>query len=223
MVVVADLLLAVILMMGAVLALMTIQKNKTPPRIETLGYYVVVMSWPKAAGNDADLYVEDPGGEVAYFQNLNAGKMHLEHDDLGKGNTQSSYQGDIQNQERVVLRGTEVGEYVVNAQMYKNYNGKPTRVTITLYRLRGSDEKIQEKTLVLTRTGDEQTAFRFTLNRQQRVTGYSHLSKRLVFIAQPGGLGQAGSTTPPPTYGGNGTQPPYTGGYPGYVPPTSSP
>lgn len=209
MVVALDLALGVILMMGAILALMTISKSQTPPRVETLGYYAVVITWPntKAQSNDVDLYVQDPNGAIVYFENPDAGQMHLEHDDLGIGNTSSQYKG-LPNTERVILRGITPGEYTVNLHMYQNYTNKPTTVTVTLWRLRGNDRVITQTKVTLGATGDEQTAFRFTLNKRQDVTNINHLQKRFVGQTATGTGG-----TPPPAFGGyglpgNGTQAP---------------
>jgi hypothetical protein len=179
MVVVVDFLLAVLLMQQAILSLTTINKNKTPPRIETLGVYVIKVTWPEKNADDVDTYVESPTGNLVYFANSQSGLMHLERDDLGEAND-VGLKG-VANQERVILRGTEVGEYIVNVHMYHRYSpGQGVKVHVELWRLRGGDKLIYSRDVVLYETGDEKTAFRFSLDANQRVTDINQLPKSLV-------------------------------------------
>lgn len=176
MVVAVDFLLGVLLMQQAILSLTTIQT--LTPHIQTYGQYAIVMSWP-LDGNDVDLYTQDPQGNIAYFARLSVDEMHLEHDDLGDNET--GYKGLGHNEERTILRGFSAGEYTVNAQMYSQLGRPgPTHVTIQLYSLRGQDKLIVQQTVTLHEQGDEQTAFRFTLNGAGDVVGVNHLQKHLV-------------------------------------------
>jgi hypothetical protein len=176
MVVVVDFLLAVLLMQQAILSLTTINKSAKPPRVETLGVYAVVVTWPDGNRDDVDLYVEDPAGNLAYFSNTQAGDMHLERDDLGDRNDPNSKR----NQERVILRAVQPGEYVVNVHMYSKREPGTTRVKVELWRLRGSDESLLARTVTLGDQGQEETAFRFTMDGAQRVTGTNELKKTFV-------------------------------------------
>lgn len=179
-------------MQQAILALSTIQTQK--PHIPTYGKYAVEIQWPLDK-NDVDLYVQDPNGLIAYFANMDAGEMHLEHDDLG--DTTTDYAGLAFNYERVVLRGFVQGEYVVNTHLYWDSTPGTTKVTVMLWNLQGQDRLVKQTTVILHQQGDEKTAFRFTLNGQGNVTGTNDLQKKLV-----------NSVTTPDSYGGgpNGPQ-----------------
>src|SRR3954471_524333 len=52
------------------------------PEVKTYGSYAVVMSWPHGAGDDVDLYVRDPRGNICFFARPQVGEMQLEDDDL---------------------------------------------------------------------------------------------------------------------------------------------
>jgi len=180
MVVVVDFLLAVLLMQQAILSLTTINQNKTPPRIETLGIYVIKVTWDQAHTDDVDLYVRDPLGNTAFFSNTQAGLMHLERDDLGNTNDVGIT---VINQERVVIRGTEEGEYIVNVHMYRKDGNRSVKVHVELWRLKGADKPILVKDVVLTRRGDEVTVFRFTLDKNQKIINTNTLQRHLVSTA----------------------------------------
>jgi hypothetical protein len=180
-----------------VLSFVLIQPKRSQPSIDTLGTYAVVVTWP-SGDDDVDTYVRDPAGEIAYFANAEAGLMHLEHDDLGRtGDTKSAAGRKVtvdDNAERVILRGTLSGEYVVNVHMYRKLSSGPVRVRLRLYGLRGPDRELLAARSSLASSGAERTAFRFSLDAAGRLTGTNHLQTRLVGTAglRSGGAGRAG-------------------------------
>jgi hypothetical protein len=188
-VVVVDILTAIVLALFAVNKLATFDPP-SKPNIETLGKYIVEVTWTAKQDHDVDTYVEDPAGNVVYFAAMRDGLMHLEQDDLGQTADSLEIGGRKvsvdENRERVVLRGTLEGEYVVNAHMYRKdaFNSSPTPVTVVLYRLRGVDRVLKVKKLTLLGDGDEKTAFRFTIDQGGDVTSFSDLPKNLVRSAR---------------------------------------
>src|SRR5579862_1717756 len=81
------------------------------PQVTTYGSYAVVMTWP-SDGNDVDLYVRDPAGNIAFFAKSQVGEMQLEHDDLGTSTT--GYGKGKQNEERTIIRTATPGQWVVD-------------------------------------------------------------------------------------------------------------
>ena len=151
--------------------------------IRTDGFYAIVMEWPDSSQDDVDLYVRDPSGNIAYFSSRDVGLMHLEHDDQGTvSDTAETQDGRIaveRNEERVILRGTMTGEYTVNVHLYNRRGRSPTPVTVRLIRLRGEDDEVVNKSVTLSVSGDERTAFRFTLNAAGAVSGTNELQRRM--------------------------------------------
>lgn len=144
--------------------------------IDELGRYAVDMTWPGRLDEDMDLWCTDPKGNVAWFNSRDAGFLSLQHDDLGN---LSDPTGD--NHERLIVRAIVAGEYVCNVHVYRKRGGRATPVTVTLTRLAGDDTVLYARTLSMRAQGDEQTAFRFTLDRQGRLRGTSTLSKPIVY------------------------------------------
>lgn len=211
MVVVVDALLATLLLLSAVLNLMVIRTPRTPPSIITLGIYAIVIEWPNGNPDDIDLYVEDPQDHIVYFANPDAGLMHLEHDNLGSiGETESDGNRLIKNKyrnERVILRGVVPGEYDVNVHEFNKRTHTPTRVTVELVRLVGGAKVVVKKEVVLVKSGQEKTAFRFTLNQNGYVTSTSTLFKEVVYsqaLAKQGGSNGGGHNLVGPVYSPTG-------------------
>ena len=158
-----------------------------PTSIDTLGQFAVEVAWPARRNDDVDTYIQDPAGNLAWYADSDVGLMHLEHDDLGKSSDVLTYGGRTSvvraNAERVVIRGIVPGEVVVNVHAYRKIDQGGCPVTIKLYRLRGADRVLLRRTLTLSNQGQEETAFRFTLDGAGRLIDHNQLSKRLADTA----------------------------------------
>jgi len=154
-----------------------------PPQVKTYGAYAVVITWPKTR-NDVDLYVRDPAGAISYFARSQVDQMQLEHDDRGKSH--SGYVNAKQNQERTVLRSATPGQWIANIQLFQRHSGAtPIPVDVTLWDLRSEDRVVYADTVKVTRTGDERTAFRFTIDRAGDVARISHAPESLAWSTTP--------------------------------------
>lgn len=175
---VVDFLAALVLYLSGVVALSTIQQPTTRS-VDAEGVYMVRVDWPQG-DNDVDLYLQLPDRSIVYFAHRESGVVHLERDDLG--NVLDS--GVNVNEERATFRGVVVGETIVNIHAYR-LSSAPVRVRVRLYKLRGADRVVHERTVTLARQGDEKTAYRFTIGQDGAAGGFSTLPKALV-----GGGGQ---------------------------------
>lgn len=162
----------------------------SPASIDTLGQYAVEVTWQANRNDDVDTYVADPAGNIASFSNSDVGLMHLEHDDLGRTSDELEYGGRLaevrDNRERVVLRGVVPGEVTVNIHAYRLASRGGVPVAVKLYRLRGSDHTLLARTVTLRHQGEEQTVFRFTLDRRGELVSHNQLSKHLVGVVGGG-------------------------------------
>lgn len=168
-VVVVDFLIAVVQMQQAVIERASFQ----PASVTTYGQYAVTMT--SKTGDDLDLYVRDPRGDVGWFGSLQAGALSLVHDTI-PGVSDPKRAG---VHELMVVREASPGEYVANVHMYTG--AARAHVTVQLWDLRG-----MRKRVVLTRRFDMQglgqqvTAFRWRLNAKGNYAGHSLLPADLL-------------------------------------------
>lgn len=167
-----------------ILTVVKIKSQEAEPTVKTDGKYIIVVTWDDASEDDVDTYVMDPRGNIAYFRNREAGLMHLERDDLGKKNDVFLGAGQKieveKNEERVVIRGIIPGEYIANVHMFSKRGRTDTKVVVSLLKLEKTGAPIVEKEIILRRSGDEKTAFRFTLKPDGSVTNINTLPRYLI-------------------------------------------
>ena len=156
--------------------------SKDPQKVE----FLVTMLWPEENNDDVDLYVQNPAGNLICFRRKEDGLMHLDRDDIGKKNDMIKLaDGSVfefkQNQEVASLRGFIPGEYCVNVHMYaKREPLTPTKVSIKVEKM-NPYSLVATKEITLSKTGQEETAFRFTLDATGKVKDVSlDLPKSLV-------------------------------------------
>ena len=147
--------------------------------VEEKSDFIIVMTWEDESGDDIDLWVRDPLGNILSFRNRGVGVMHLDRDDLGLSNDKvMGADGKIEyvyrNKEVASLRGFNVGTYLVNAHVYNKKRWKDNKmrrsnIKIELIKLNPYQEVAQAEFVAVGR-GQEFTAFRFTLNADGEVT-----------------------------------------------------
>jgi hypothetical protein len=161
------------------------RKIEEDKKIRSNAEFMISSTWPKLSDDDIDLYVEDPFGNIVFFRRREEGLMHLDRDDIGRrsdtvrGADGSVYQIE-ENREIVTIRGIIPGEYVVNVHMYLDrVKDSPTPVTVKVEKLNPLVTLVTSSTVLIGNTGDEKTAFRFTIDAGGEVTGTSSLAKPL--------------------------------------------
>ena len=146
--------------------------------------YIITVGWPDRNPNDIDAWVQDPGGNLVWFRQREAGLMFLDRDDRGDANDAMLVNGQRIaspfRQEVVTVRGIVPGEFTVNVQYYQSRDGRPVDVTVSIIKVNPRAEIVYYGQLKLARQGDEATAARFTLQADGRVVNINTLSKTLV-------------------------------------------
>ena len=167
-----------------VLSFILINPSKKKNNVRMKAEFMITVTWPNDLDDDVDMYVEDPQGNLVAFMRREEGLMHLDRDDLGHRNdTVFTEWGPIEfkdNREIVTVRGTVPGEYVVNVHMYmKRSEALEVPVSIQLDKI-NPYSTVMIKEVILRLSGDEKTAFRFTVNNEGDVTDISDLEKSLI-------------------------------------------
>ena len=148
--------------------------------IEEKSDFIIILTWDDESGDDIDLWMRDPLGNILSFRNREDALMHLDRDDLGLSNDKvalpdGDYEYVYRNKEVVSLRGTHEGEYLVNVHVYnkkpwKDHSMNPSNIRVELIKLNPYDE-ITQAEFIATKRGQEFTAFHFTLDKDGEVIG----------------------------------------------------
>lgn len=154
--------------------MMAVKQKQQEKKIDVNAQFLITMEWNSSCTDDVDLYVQDPSGNIVFFQARENGLMHLDRDDLGHANDymrlpDGSTVEYFQNIEVVTIRGISPGEYTVNAHMYAKQGSEPTPVSVKVEKLNPHVQLVGNKVVVLEQNGDEKTAVRFTINEEGKV------------------------------------------------------
>ena len=166
------------------LALIVMNPKAEGGKIDRKAEFIVSLNWPDKHPDDVDLYVQDPVGNLVWYNQKNEGFMVLERDDRGDTNDFIFFNGRTLTspirQEIVSIRGILAGEYTVNVSLYHHISTDPVPVSVKVEKLNPLVEVVYYDTLFLASTDEEKTAVRFTLADDGRVTQTSHAEKSLI-------------------------------------------
>jgi hypothetical protein len=168
-----------------------INKPADSGKVDLKAEMLITVNWPDKNPDDVDTYVEDPAGNIVWYNQMEAGLMNLDRDDRGMFKNTILFNGkeivDPLNQEIVSIRGLVDGEYVVNIVHYIANGTAPLPVKVKVEKLNPTVKVIFYDTLMLKGTGDEQTAVRFTIKGQDVTNVTSIPRKSLVELTRPEG------------------------------------
>lgn len=145
--------------------------------------YLVTINWE--GNSDIDLWGRDPVGHVVGFPRREGGNgslMSLNRDCLGASTSEVGPDGkpvNPVNEEIISIRGTLQGEYIFNGHSYALKNAGATKVTAKLIKNKPY-QVIAEKTKTFETTGEEQTFFRFSLDKDGNVAGVTDLPANIL-------------------------------------------
>lgn len=159
--------------------------------VELNAEYLITMTWPDNHPDDIDLYVEDPVGNIVWYNTPEGGLLALERDDRGNYRDTLVINGErienALNQETVTLRGIVAGEYVVNVNHYVANGVDPVPVTVKVERVNPTLTLVYYGTVDLDHRGDEQTVVRFTLDAEGNPSNLNDRFKSLVQLVRRAG------------------------------------
>lgn len=145
--------------------------------------YIVTLNWEGDA--DLDLWGQDPQGRLVSFNRREGGEgslFSLNRDCLGAQTTEMGPDGEIIskiNEEIISIRGLIPGEYTFNLHAYNMKDSKPVKATVKLiknkpYRL------VIEKTKEISTSGQEETYFRFSTDKDGNAVNINELPTSLI-------------------------------------------
>jgi len=168
------------------IAFLLISEPSKSGKVDNKAEFLITVRWADNHPDDVDTIVEDPRGELLWFQNRDTGLMHLDRDDRGISGDRINIDGieiaNPINQETASIRSLVGGEYVVNILHYKANYAEPLLVSVKVEKLNPEVKLIYYGQHELNGTGEELTAVRFTLNAQGDSTGINRLQKSLLTL-----------------------------------------
>jgi hypothetical protein len=144
-------------------------KPETKHAIELKAEMLIDANWPDGSQADIDLYVQDPEGNVVWYNRREAGFLNLERDDRGMYRDTMVVGGkrveNPLNQETVTMRRFVQGTYTVNVVNYNDPDNTPVPVTVTVTKVNPELKIVYTGTVTLAAKDEEQTVVRFTLDK----------------------------------------------------------
>ena len=178
------------------LAFALIRPEDAEGKIEANAEFIISVRWPDRHPDDIDVYVENPAGNLVWYHVRDSGLMHLDRDDRGNYRDVIIVDGEERinplNQETVSVRGVVPGEYVVNIVHYLATSPDPVPVEVKVEKINPRVSVLYYETIMLERTGHEETAVRFEVGADGGVSQVSTRAKSLVKLSR----GRAGAKAP---------------------------
>lgn len=135
------------------------------------GNVIVEIRWPEGREADVDLWVQAPGDVAVGYSNKGGAIFNLLRDDLGKFGDPTNL-----NYEISYSRGVPPGEYTANIHFYRNPDGQPIEVEMTVSAkptVQASAQQLLTTKLLLRREGEELTGLRFKLDAEGNLVANS--------------------------------------------------
>ncbi len=152
--------------------------------IDPKAEFIITVKWEDNSPSDIDTWVEDPKGQVVWYRTPEVGLLHLDRDDRGLDNDRILVDGNEiinpLNQEVVTIRGVVPGQYIVNVHYYDTKEKRQVNVEVRVVRVNPKLEVVYYDTLTMEEKGEEQTAIRFTIDKDGNITNKNTLFKSLV-------------------------------------------
>jgi hypothetical protein len=126
------------------------------------GNVIIEIKWPDGRDADIDLWVQAPGDLPVGYSNKGGAIFNLLRDDLGRFGDPTNL-----NYEISYSRGLPPGEYAANVHLYRNADGQPVEVEMTVSvkaTVQENARPLLATKLTLRREGEELTGLRFKLD-----------------------------------------------------------
>jgi hypothetical protein len=152
-----------------------IRPAQAKPGVEMKAEYLVSLEWPDDSADDIDLHLLLPDQKMVNFKSREVEHGMLDHDDIGTNGVYWSG-GKMhrirEHKEIITLRAVVPGTYVANVQVYRAGDDRPEvgarsslplPVKVRLAKLNPHFDELAVSEVVLSRVGEQKTAFEFTI------------------------------------------------------------
>jgi len=166
-----------------VIAYALIKPADQKPGLEMKAEYLLTLEWPEGNLDDIDLHLLLPSQKIVNFDNREVEYAIIDHDDLGTNGFYKRADGEVvripEHKEVITLRALVPGDYVANVHVYRVNNDTADRasdpklpfpVKVRLIRLNPRVVELAVAEVILSRVGEQKTAFQFTIAETGDVT-----------------------------------------------------
>lgn len=153
-----------------------IRPAEAKPGVQMKAEYLVSMEWPDDNLDDLDLHLLLPDQKMVDFKSREVEHAMLDHDDVGTNGVYRGPDGRLtrirEHKEIITLRAIVPGTYVANVHVYrvapesssvKERTYLPFPAKVRLIKLNPRFEELAVADVMLTRLGEQKTAFQFTI------------------------------------------------------------
>jgi hypothetical protein len=152
-----------------------IRPAQAKPGVQMKAEYLVSMEWPDDNFDDIDLHLLLPDQKMVDFKSREVEHAMLDHDDVGTNGVYRGADGHLarirEHKEIITLRAIVPGTYVANVHVYrvahdadrKAGTSLPFPAKVRLIKLNPRFEELAVADVMLTRLGEQKTAFEFTI------------------------------------------------------------
>ena len=147
------------------------------PGVEMKAEYMLSVEWPDGSLDDIDLHLLLPDQKMVNFRTREVQHALLDHDDLGTNGLYYGADGKPvripEHKEVITLRAVVPGTYVANVHVYRVNQAEsaessesklPFPVKVRLLKLNPRVEDVAVADVVVSRVGEQKTAFQFTIH-----------------------------------------------------------
>ena len=143
-------------------------ENTSKANVKSTAQFTITMEWENNDPSDVDLYVQNPLGQICFFNNRDFPLTNLDRDDRGDvSDTIQLPDGGImsfkENKEVISIRGLVPGEYIVNVHQFAA-RSPVSNVKGAVEKLNPSVRKVFQKDVQLTQNGQEIHICRFVID-----------------------------------------------------------
>jgi len=168
-----------------VTSFLLIKSKAEHPGVVLKAEYIVTLTWDDKSHDDIDMWMEDPAGNVLFFNAKEKGVMHLDRDDVGHRKDfvvlRSGRVIEVEcNQEVLMIRGTMFGEWTLNIHMFAKRDTTPTRAVVKMEKIDPRVQTIFRKEFTMSEEWQEITVARFTMSYGGQIMSMDDTPKNLV-------------------------------------------
>lgn len=164
-----DVLQCLLVVFFVVIIFSVVDENKSKGNVIDPSQIIAEMTWGDGSPSDVDLWMENPAGDIVYFNAREFGGMTLDTDNLGFNNYVKDTSGEIikndKRREVISIRTPIAGTYTINVMLYGKRTGWAEKIKVHAFKINPYKE-IVDKEVEINNSMEEATIVQFELDEK---------------------------------------------------------